>query len=279
MTSRPDPFVPVERVLVADPDRGPDGPGSKCYSVRRDDPESDKGWRELGMSPPGHLFVTNQELCRMADEIAQHSPYDWDGVRLFFDGKRFAYGLRTTDVFEDVGGREALCAGLVAYTSYDGSWATGCRLFAYRPVSTAGLLHGGHFGQLRFRRPLTSETWDRVLERGWGYIDGAEEKLRRFGAVAHKLKRRALNSTDLADLRRGPLAGWPTPLWGQLLDRYLDGVSKTAWDLLTRGTALLWNESERPPVASEFRHNQVLTEAIIGAAEDGQGGGMAPWLR
>jgi hypothetical protein len=100
--------------------------------------------------------------------------------------------------------------------------------------------HAQHpIGQLRFRRPLTSGSWGQELERGWGYIDGAEEKLRRFGAVAHKLKRRALNSEDLADLRWGPLAGWSTPLWGQVLDRHLEGHSKTAWDLLTRATALL----------------------------------------
>lgn len=262
---QPDPFVPIERVLVSDPSQEAGTPGGKCYSVRREDPSADAGWKEIGTSPPGHLLVSNHELYCMADEIAQRSPFDWDGVSLFYDGKRFAYGLRTPDVFEDVGGREALCLGLLVHTSYDGSWDTGCRLFGYRIVSTSGLLHSGHFGHLQFEHSLCSEGWDTDLHRALGYVGDALGKLEAFGEVAHRLKRRAISSTDLAALRRGPLAQWPTGLWGQVLDRFLGGTSRTAWDLLTRGSALLWNENDRPRVAKDFRYNRVLTEAVMGA--------------
>ena len=275
-TEHQDPFAPIERVLLSAPDQDP-----KRYSIRIEDPDANKGWREVGISPPSHLLVTNQELYCMADEIASRSSFKWDGVSLFCDGKRFAYGLSTPDVFEDVGGREALCTGLLVHTSYDGSWPTGCRLFAYRLVSTSGLLHDDHFGTLRFRRSLTSETWDQELERAWGYLNGAEEKLQQFGRVAHRLKDRAISTTDLADLRRGPLAQWPTGLWGQVLDQYLGGTPRTAWDLLTRGSSILWNENDRPRVAKDFRYNRALTEGIVGSVpEDTQKARrLGPWLQ
>lgn len=217
----------------------------------------------------------------MADDVARHSPFDWEGASLFCDGKRFAYGLRTPDVFEDVGGREALCAGLLVHTSYDGSWPTGGQLFAYRPVSTSGLLHSGHFEAFRFRQPLTSDAWNQELERAWSYLDGMETKLHQFGQVTRRLKDRAVSSTDLADLRRGPLARWPTGLWGQVLSRHLGGTSRTAWDLLTRGSALLWNDNERPRMANDFRYNRVLTESIVGpvTTEGQQSNSTGPWLR
>ena len=259
-TDHQDPFAPIERVLLSAADQDP-----KSYSVRVEDASADKGWREVGVSPPGHLLVTNQELYCMADEIASRSPFDWRGVRLFFDGQRFAYALSTSDVFEDVGGREALCAGLLFQTSYDGSWATGCRLFGYRLVSTSGLLHGGHFGHLRFENSLCSEDWDTEIHRALDYVGEAIGSLETFGDVAHRLKDRAISSTDLAALRRGPLAQLSTPLWGQVLDRYLETSRRTAWDLLTTGTALLWNETERPSVAMDFQYNQALTEGVAGA--------------
>ncbi|WP_158666607.1 DUF932 domain-containing protein [Salinibacter altiplanensis] len=266
---------------MSGPNQGTDSPADRCYSVRREDPSADAGWEEIGVSPPGHLSVSNQELYCMADDVARHSPFDWDGASLFCDGKRFAYGLRTPDVFEDVGGQEALCIGLLVHTSYDGSWPTGGQLFAYRPVSTSGLLHSGHFEAFRFRRPLTSDAWAQELERACGSLDGVEKKLQQFGQVAHSLKRRAISSTDLATLRRGPLAQWPTPLWGQMLDRYLGGTSRTAWDLLTRGSALLWNDNEQPRRARDFRYNQALTEGIVGSVttEGQQPSSPGPWLQ
>ena len=89
--------------------------------------------------------------------------------------------------------------------------------------------------------------------------------LEAFGDVARQLKERAISSTDLASLRRGPLAQLSTPLWGQLLDRYLENAPRTAWDLLTTGTSLLWNEQERPSVATDFQYNKALTEGLTGA--------------
>jgi len=259
-TEHQDPFAPIERVLLSAPDQDP-----KSYSVRIEDPDAEKGWREVGISPPGHLLVTNQELYCMADEIASRSPFEWRGIRLFFDGRRFAYALSTDDVFVNVGGREALCAGLLLQTSYDGSWDTGCRLFGYRLVSTSGLLHGQHFGHLRFESSLCSENWDTEIHRALDYVGEAIGTLEAFGEVAQRLKERAISSTDLAALRRGPLAQLSMPLWGQLLDRYLENAPRTAWDLLTTGTSLLWNEQERPSVATDFQHNKALTEGITGA--------------
>lgn len=259
-TDHQDPFAPIERVLLSAADQDPKG-----YSVRIEDSSAENRWREVGVSPPGHLLVSNQELYCMADEIASRSPFDWRGVRLFFDGKRFAYALSTNDVFEDVGGREALCGGLLFQTSYDGSWDTGCRLFGYRVVSTSGLLHGNHFGHLRFENSLCSEDWHTEIHRALDYVNGVLGKLEAFGEVAHRLKDRAIDSTDLAALRRGPLAKLSTPLWGQVLDRYLENTTRTAWDLLTTGTSLLWNEKDRPSVAMDFQHNRALTEGVTGA--------------
>lgn len=256
-----DPFAPIQKVAVSAP-----GQSSTSYSVRIDDTSTDKGWREVGISPPTHLVVPNRELCRMADEIASRSPFDWRGVRLFHDGRRFAYALSTDDVFVDIGGPEVLCAGLLFHTSYDGSWTTGCRLFGYRLVSTSGLLHTKHFGHLRFENPPCSDSWDEEIHRALEYVGEAAGKLETFGDVAAQLKDRGVSSTDLADLRRGALAQLPTPLWGLLLDEYLSGTTRTAWDLLTTGTSLLWNEKERPSVAEDFLYNQALTEGVTGAA-------------
>lgn len=256
-TDHPGPFAPVQKVSVSAPGQSPSG-----YSIRLEDSSTEEGWYEAGECPPDHLLVTNQELYCMADEIASRSPFDWRGVRLFFDGQRFAYALSTSDVFEDVGGREALCGGLLFQTSYDGSWATGCRLFGYRLISTSGLLHGQNFGHLQFEHSLCSDAWDEEFHRALDYADEVLDKLESFGEMAHLLKNRSLSSTDLAQLRRGPLADLPSPLWGQILDRYLDKNRRTAWGLVTAGTSLLWNDEDRPLLANDFRYNQTLLEGV-----------------
>jgi hypothetical protein len=135
--------------------------------------------------------------------------------------------------------------------------------------STSGLLHGQHFGHLRFENPLCSEDWDSDVHRALDYVGEAIGPLEAFGEVAQRLKERAISSTDLAILRRGPLAQLSTPLWGQLLDRYLRNSPRTAWDLLTTGTSLFWNEQERPSVAKDFRHNRALTEGVVGSVPEG----------
>ena len=159
---------------------------------------------------------------------------------------------------------QALQSGAERATKRNALIALGL-LFGYRLVSTSGLLHGGHFGHLRFENSLCSEDWDTEIHRALDYVGEAIGSLETFGDVAHRLKDRAISSTDLAALRRGPLAQLSTPLWGQVLDRYLEISRRTAWDLLTTGTALLWNETERPSVAMDFQYNQALTEGVAGA--------------
>lgn len=255
-----DPFAPIEAVPTS-----PLGGGAPTsYQIRLEDDTADRGFRTVGTLPARQLLVSNRELRTMAREIAGQMPWTWRPVKTFFDGTRFAYALSTNDLFRTVTGGDPLCVGLLFQNSYDGTWEVGCRLFAYRLLSTTGLLHEHHFGCLGFGHSLTSDKWATEVQRGRRYLHAADQKLQQFVVRCRQLRQHEITASHLAALRRGSLSRLSTRRWGQLLDRYLIHASdRTAWSLLTAGTRLMWAPTE-PVDKRDFHYNRVLTEAVVG---------------
>ena len=94
-------------------------------------------------------------------------------------------------------------------------------------------------------------------------METAGSKLEQFSRRCMSLQRQPVGVSNLAGLRRRPLAQLSRRLWIRLMDRHLPSADLTAWGLLTSGAALLWasESSLRPEI---FHYNQLLTEAVTG---------------
>ena len=257
---QPSPFAPIETVPTS-PLGGGAPTAHRVYLTGRAD-EDDR--KLVGTVPAHKLLLSNREVRAMTQEIAGRSPWAWTPTITFFDGRHLAYGLETQDVSAAGDDEDALSLGLLAQNSYDGSWEPGLRLFACRQVPTTGLLHTQHFGEVRFLCGPSGGGWRTDRRRAEQYLETAERKLEQFSRQCRSLQRQPVGASDLAGLRRGPLAKLPRRLWSRLLDRYLHGPALTAWGLLTSGAVLLWTQNG-PSGPKIFHYNRLLTEAIVGA--------------
>ncbi|HMB90717.1 MAG TPA: hypothetical protein VKP65_07710, partial [Rhodothermales bacterium] len=84
-----DPYVEIEKAPLFTPDQMQ----SRGYAVRIEDDKKDSGWREVGLVSEDYLLVPNRQVRDMALEIAGRSGEAWHESKVFFDGKRFLYGL------------------------------------------------------------------------------------------------------------------------------------------------------------------------------------------
>ncbi len=254
-----DPFTPIETVPTS-----PLGGGAPtAHRVYLTGVPDGRDRRLVGTIPAQKLLLSNQEIRAMAQEITGQSPWDWAPKTTFFDGRHLAYSLVTEDCSADVDAENPLSLGLLFRNSYDGSWEPGMQLFTYRWTSTTGLLHPQHFGELCFLCGPSNGGWSAERRRVEQYMETAGSKLEQLSRRCRSLQREPVGASDLAGLRRRPLAQLPRRLWSRLVDRYLHSSDLTAWGLLTSGAVLLW--TERGPSRPEiFHYNQLLTEAVVG---------------
>lgn len=223
--------------------------------------------RHVGTVPAQQLLLSNRDIRAMAQEIAAKTSWEWAPRLTLFDGQHLAYGLVAETLSVEGKADGGLTLGLLFQNSYDGSWEPGTRLFAYRPGAATGLLHGQHFGEVRFLCGPSDGGWSADLQRVRQYLETAEGKLHRFARHCEDLQGQPIGASDLSHLRQRPLSGLPQCLWGQLMEQFLHGPPLTAWGLLTSGTALLWGQSgaaHPDPDPDIVHYNQLLTEAVVG---------------
>ena len=256
-----DPYAPIEKAPLF----ARDAMQSRGVSVRLADPEV--GWREVGVVRPSYLLVPNAEVRQMAERIAEASGLAWVEDRVFFDGKRYLYGLVADPeiVYAEVTVGDVLGIGLLVENSYDGSRKLGASLYVHRLACANGMLAPTRLARVRFKHALASSSWRDDLSHALAMLGAAPRLLSAFAASAARLARHELGTPELAAIRRGPLAGLPVSLWGRIVDRYLGEDDPTGWGLLNAATAECWH-SERPTVA-DFGHNETATAGLIRYAD------------
>ena len=240
---------------------------SRGYSVRLSDPDEPVGWREVGVVSPSYLLVSNAEVRDMAEDVAVASGICWAEDRVFFDGRRFAYGLVADPetIYAEVSVGDVLGLGLLFENSYDGSKRLGASLYVNRLVCANGMLAPTRLARIRFKHSRGSASWRREVSSALAVLGAAPERLAQFAALCGRLARHRLGTPELAAIRRDALSALPVTLWGRVVDRYLAEEEPTGWGLLNAATAVLWH-AERPTVA-DFGHNETATSGLLHYAE------------
>jgi len=244
---------------------------SKGYSVRLENPDAEGGWQEVGIVSQDYLLVPNRQVRNMAQEIAGRTSLPWQEKKVFFDGKRFVYGLACREgITQRVSPGDIVGLGMLFENSYDGSRKLAASLFAYRLACSNGMLAPDYFARMRFKHTLSSEGWESDIERAMTMLGAAEEGLTTFAQGAKALHQMELGSRELQALRSGPLQDLPVTLWGKAMDQYLTAEEHTGWGLLNAGTELVWHEDNGRATMSDFRYNETFTQGLIRYALDHQ---------
>ena len=258
-----DPYASIEKA----PLYARDSMKSRGVSVRLADAEAPVGWREVGVVSPSYLLVPNTEVRDMAADIAEASGLGWVEDRLFFDGRRYFYGLVADPeiVYAEVTVGDVLGIGLLFENSYDGSRRLAASLYVHRLACANGMLAPTRLARVRFKHSRGSASWRSELGRALAMLGAAPRLLASFAASAARLARHELGTLELAAIRQGPLAGLPVSLWGKVVDRYLADEDPTGWGLLNAATACVWH-AERQTVA-DFAHNETATAGLLRYAD------------
>jgi len=263
MNNRIDPYAAIEKT----PLYARDAMKSRGYSVRLADGEIPGGWREVGVVSPNYLLVPNAEVRQMAADVAEASGLVWAEDRVFFDGRRYAYGLVAdpVDVYAEVTVGDVLGLGLLFENSYDGSRTLRASLYVHRLACANGMLAPERMARVRFKHSRGSVSWRQDVARTLSMLGAAPEMLSSFARSAARLARHRLSTPELAAIRAEPLAAMPVSLWGRVVDRYLSSEEPTGWGLLNAVTAECWH-NERPTVA-DYRHNETATSGLLRYAD------------
>ena len=258
-TKTPDPYAPIEKAPLF----ARDSMRSRGTSVRMADPDVALGWREVGVVSPSYLLVPNAEVRQMACDIAEASGMHWAEDRVFFDGKRYLYGLVADPetVYAEVAVGDVLGVGLLFENSYDGSRKLGCSLYVHRLACANGMLAPDRLARVRFKHSRGSASWRGEIAQALTLLGAAPEKLQAFASLAARLARHELGTPELAAIRQRHLRALPVSLWGHVVDRYLADEDPTGWGLLNAATAEVWH-SDRPTV-SDYRHNETATSGLL----------------
>lgn len=258
-----DPYAPIEKA----PLYARDAMKSRGYSVRLADPDAPVGWREVGVVSPSYLLVPNAEVRDMAADVAEASGLHWSEDRLFFDGRRYLYGLVADPetVYAEVVVGDVLGIGLLFENSYDGTRRLGASLYVHRLACANGMLAPQRLARVRFKHARGSASWRHDLAHTMKMLGAAPQLLSAFAASAARLARHDLGMPELAAIRKGPLSALPVSLWGRIVDRYLADGDTTGWGLLNAASATVWH-NERPTVA-DYGHNETATAGLLHYAD------------
>lgn len=235
---------------------------SAGHSVRIADPEAPSGWTECGVMSADYLTVSNAEVRDVAHEIASRSGLRFSEVQTYFDGRRYALTMATTEdglVEARVGDYVGL--GLRAENSYDGSRRFGISLCAYRLACLNGLLVPSLFRRVTFKHLRASAGWEDDVRAALAVIEAAPEGLTRFAEASRALASMRVSAGRLREVRTEVLPKLPVTLWGRTVDRFLEHEALDGFGLLNAATHVLWHDERQ--TASNARWNEYASTALV----------------
>ena len=263
------PYLPIRKVPL-----DYNGIESSAYSVQMQHPLSDSvmdgtEWKETGVVRSNYLLVDNDSVRKAADQVAEESNLQFTHDKTFFNGRSYAYSLKSDHVVGEVNQNDDVALGIQFWNSYDGSRSFGFAMMLYRLVCTNGMMSKDHFGTYRFTHQPSSENWDENLEQvvtninnmqnGSEGLDGLMKNLR-------SLTRLNITTSELGRIRHNHLKDIPVQLWGNIVDEYTNPSNKiphTGWTLLNTATDLLWHKEK--PTVSSYGQNATIVDGLCQA--------------
>ena len=263
------PYLPIRKVPLDF-----EGISSSAFSVQTERPPkvSKDGmsmtipeWKETGVVGHSYLLIPNQEVKDLVDQLTTSTPWQWNVVREFFDGKRYVYTLATKDLTHEVEVGDSIGLGINAWNSYDGSVSFHLRFMAYRLICLNGMTSYDAFFQYRFKHDKSSEGYAEEIDKASKLFDNADTRLSTFCERSKKLLS-PMPIKELQDIRNNYLHDLPTSIWGKVVDKLFLDKSKTptnykAWDLMNAATSVLWHNEK--PTVSDYKHNQYCVDNLL----------------
>ena len=240
---------------------------SSAYSVQYQ--ESHDKWKEAGVVGSKYMLLPNSKVKEAADQVAMASNVQFEHDKTFFDGKRYVYSLKSTNVVGDIKPGDDMALGMQFWNSYDGSKSFGFSMMLYRLICTNGMLSKKFFNTFRFKHEPNSEGWEDNLTQVVNTINSTSEHgLDNMISSLRKLDDLRITSKGLGKIRHEYLSELPSGLWGNIIDRFLDPSKEyhaetSGWGLLNAATDILWHK-DKPTVAS-YNQNAVIVDGLCRA--------------
>jgi len=267
------PYLPIRKVPL-----DYNGISSSAFAVQmKHEPGKDDSiaemainpWKEVGVVGHSYLLVDNDSVRKAAEQVAEESKLQFIHDKTFFNGRSYAYSLKSDHVVGEVTQGDDVALGMQFWNSYDGSKAFGFAMMLYRLVCTNGMMSKDHFSTYRFKHQPSNENWEdsltevvtniNNLSNGSQGIDGLMKNLR-------SLDRLKVTTSELGRLRHNHLKDVPVQLWGNIVDRYTDPhnhIPHNGWTLLNTATDLLWHKEK--PTVSSYGQNATIVDGLCQA--------------
>lgn len=259
------PYVPI----VKTPNYAHNSGNFAGYSVEIEDDAAPTGYRHLGNVSKDYLLLPNEEVRRLALEIAEKSGLPFKESRVFWDGARFCHvidflGTQQVEDGDEVG------LGLITRSSYDRSWRYECALMGKRFVCDNGALSGEAFARVSFKHLSATSTeedaWKEVVRQGLAIIQQAPQNLTRFTAALRAMKALPMTDTLLRDVWRALPATLGEGVLGQIMGRYVAREEATLYGLFNAGTNVFWHRDKM--TAADFANNDAFTTRLLAFATE-----------
>jgi len=261
------PYLPIRKVPL-----DYDGIESSAYSVQMQHTDEDKvgghEWKETGVVGHSYLLVDNDSVRKAANQVAEESKLQFVHDKTFFNGRSYAYSLKSDHVVGEVAQGDDVALGMQFWNSYDGSKAFGFAMMLYRLVCTNGMMSKDHFNTYRFKHEPKSEDWGDNLEQVVTNINNLVSgtyQLDDLIAALRKLNSLEVTMDVLGDVRHNHLQEIPVSIWGQIVDRFTHTSKEdySGWNLLNAGTDLLWHKEN--PTITTYGQNAAIVDGLCRA--------------
>ena len=145
------PYLPIRKVPL-----DYNGTESSAYAVQMQHPLSDSvmdgtEWKEVGVVGHSYLLVDNDSVRKAAEQVAEESKLQFLHDKTFFNGRSYAYSLRSDHVAGEVTQGDDVALGMQFWNSYDGSKAFGFAMMLYCLICTNVMMSKDHFNTYRFK--------------------------------------------------------------------------------------------------------------------------------
>ena len=244
------------------------GNKSSAGSVQKEDVE--KGWNEVGVVSDKYLLVENQQVEKLAHDIAESSGYNFTPDKTFWNGRQLMYSKVAKDYTDEVSVGDDVGLGIMFWNSYDGSTALQFKLYLQRLVCLNGMVSNDIFKSFRFKHDESSENYQEEIIEAAQIIESSRENVRYFINALRYLDKEELDFCKLSTIRQEHLSHVPTTLFGNIVDELLNyrPLGKpTAYDLLNSSTKVLWHKKKS--TKADFDHNASIVDSLVNYAKLG----------
>ena len=267
------PYLPIRKVPL-----DYNGIESSAFAVQmQHEGDVDKlpEWKETGVVGHSYLLVDNDNVRKAAEQVAEESKLQFVHDKTFFNGRSYAYSLKSDHVVGEVAQGDDVALGMQFWNSYDGSKAFGFAMMLYRLICTNGMMSKDHFNTYRFKHQPSNENWEESLDQVVTNINNLSSGSQSLDDLMKNL--RSLNSLnvtieELGRIRHNHLKDVPVQLWGNIVDRFTNPnnhnsgdveTDHTGWQLLNTATDILWHKEK--PTVSSYGQNATIVDGLCQA--------------